>query len=89
MPTSSMIVYTCLAQDGDSIRRIYEKKCNQLRNQDVRGDEGLTVDKSRAAVKDLYSRILVAIRSAETISKQIEKLIDEELEPQIGELLRG
>ncbi|KAK6159601.1 hypothetical protein DH2020_006915 [Rehmannia glutinosa] len=76
-------------KDGDSIRRIYEKKCNQLRNQDVRGDEGLTVDKSRAAVKDLYSRILVAIRSAETISNKIEKLRDEELEPQIRELLQG
>ncbi|KAH6832983.1 hypothetical protein C2S53_005761 [Perilla frutescens var. hirtella] len=76
-------------KDGDSIRRLYERKCNQLQNQDARGDEGLTVDKSRAAVKDLYSRILVAIRSAETISKQIEKLMDEELEPQIRELLRG
>ncbi|KAI3446281.1 hypothetical protein Pfo_002946 [Paulownia fortunei] len=74
---------------GDSIRRIYERKCNQLRNQDARGDEGLTVDKSRAAVKDLYSRILVAIRSAETISNKIEKLRDEELEPQIRELLQG
>ncbi|XP_057769217.1 protein ALTERED PHOSPHATE STARVATION RESPONSE 1-like [Salvia miltiorrhiza] len=76
-------------KNGDSIRKIYERKCNQLQNQDVRGDEGLTVDKSRAAVKDLYSRILVAIRSAETISKQIEKLIEEELEPQIRELLQG
>ncbi|GER50230.1 hypothetical protein STAS_27526, partial [Striga asiatica] len=44
--------------EGDEIRRIYERKCNHLRNQDVRGDEELTVDKSRAAVKDLYSRIL-------------------------------
>ncbi|XP_047947213.1 protein ALTERED PHOSPHATE STARVATION RESPONSE 1-like [Salvia hispanica] len=76
-------------KNGDSIRKLYEKKCNQLQNQDVRGDEGFTVYKSRAAVKDLYSRILVAIRSAETISKQIEKLIEEELEPQIRELLQG
>ncbi|XP_011088630.1 uncharacterized protein LOC105169807 [Sesamum indicum] len=76
-------------KDGDSIRRIYERKCNHLRNQDVRGDEGLSVDKTRAAVKDLYSRILVAIRSAETISNQIDKLRDEELEPQIRELLQG
>ncbi|KAL0334559.1 UNVERIFIED_CONTAM: protein ALTERED PHOSPHATE STARVATION RESPONSE 1 [Sesamum radiatum] len=76
-------------KDGDSIRRIYERKCNHLRNQDVRGDEGLTVDKTRAAVKDLYSRILVAIRSAETISNQIDKLRDEELEPQMRELLQG
>ncbi|XP_073125526.1 protein ALTERED PHOSPHATE STARVATION RESPONSE 1-like [Henckelia pumila] len=76
-------------KDGDSIRRIYERKCNHLRNQDVRGDEGIAVDKTRAAVKDLYSRILVAIRSAETISNQIDKLRDEELEPQIRELLQG
>lgn len=47
------------------------------------------MDKTRAAVKDLYSRILVAIKSAETISKQIEKLRDEELQPQIVELLQG
>ncbi|KAI3447920.1 hypothetical protein Pfo_004585 [Paulownia fortunei] len=76
-------------KDGDSIRRVYGRKCSQLRNQDARGEEGLTVDKTRAAVKDLYSRILVSIRSAETISNKIEKLRDEELEPQITELLQG
>lgn len=76
-------------KDGDSIRRIYEKKCNQLRNQDVRGEDGVFVDKTRSAVKDLYSRILVAIRSAESISIQIEKLRDGELQPQIVELLQG
>ena len=47
------------------------------------------MDKTRAAMKDLYSRILVAIRSAESISKRIEKLRDEELQPQILELLQG
>ncbi|PIN09453.1 hypothetical protein CDL12_17967 [Handroanthus impetiginosus] len=76
-------------KDGDSIRRIYGRKCSQLRNQDAKGEEGITVDKTRAAVKDLYSRILVSIRSAETISNRIEKLRDEELEPQIRELLQG
>lgn len=74
---------------GDNTRKLYERKCNQLRDQDARGDEGTTVDKTRAAVKDLYSRILVAIRSAETISQRIEKLRDEELQPQIMELLQG
>ncbi|EEF41126.1 protein ALTERED PHOSPHATE STARVATION RESPONSE 1 [Ricinus communis] len=73
---------------GDSTRKIYERKCARLRNQDVRGDE-LAMDKTRAAVKDLYARILVAIRSAESISKRIEKLRDEELQPQIVELLKG
>ncbi|KAG6711988.1 hypothetical protein I3842_05G083000 [Carya illinoinensis] len=74
---------------GDSTRKIYEKKCLRLRNQDVRGDGEQTLDKTRAAVKDLYARILVAIRSAESISKRIQKLRDEELQPQIVELLKG
>ncbi|CBI37845.3 unnamed protein product, partial [Vitis vinifera] len=74
---------------GDSTRKIYERKCSQLRNKDVRGDDELSVDKTRAAVKDLYARILVAIRSAESISKRIQKLRDEELQPQIMELLKG
>ncbi|WCJ39917.1 hypothetical protein M5689_020865 [Euphorbia peplus] len=73
---------------GDSVRKIYEKKCSRLQNYDVGGDE-LNMDKTRAAVKDLYARILVAIRSAESISKRIEKLRDEELQPQIVELLKG
>jgi len=61
----------------------------RLRNQGVRGDDGPVMDKTRATVKDLYARILVAIRSAESISKKIEKLRDDELQPQILELLKG
>nr|XP_004231454.2 nitrate regulatory gene2 protein-like [Solanum lycopersicum] len=74
---------------GDSTWKLYEKKCNQLKNHDARGDEGRTADKTRAAVKELYSRILVTIRSAETISKRIDELRDDELQPQIIELLQG
>ncbi|XP_074275698.1 protein ALTERED PHOSPHATE STARVATION RESPONSE 1-like [Silene latifolia] len=74
---------------GDNIRKLYERKCAQLRNKDVKGEDTLSVDKTRAAVKDLYSRILVAIRRAESISVQIQKLADEELQPQIIELLHG
>lgn len=55
----------------------------------MKGDDELSVDKTRASVKDLYARILVAIRSAESISMRIEKLRDEELQPQILELLKG
>ncbi|KAL0454059.1 UNVERIFIED_CONTAM: protein ALTERED PHOSPHATE STARVATION RESPONSE 1 [Sesamum latifolium] len=76
-------------KEGDSIRRAYGRKWSQLINQDAGGDEGLALDKTRAAVKDLYSRIIVSIRSAETISTKVEKLRDEELEPQIKELLQG
>lgn len=76
-------------QAGDSTRKLYEKKCSRLRSQDIRGDDANAMDKTRAAVKDLYARILIAIRSAESISKRIQKLRDEELQPQIVELLKG
>lgn len=74
---------------GDQTRKLYERKCSQLRNRDVRGDGPRSVEKTRAEVKDLYTRILVAIRSAESISDKIEKLRDEELQPQLVELLHG
>lgn len=60
-----------------------------MRNQDIRGDDEVVMGKTRAAVKDLYAQILVAIRSAESISRRIEKLRDDELQPQIVELLKG
>ncbi|KAJ0967031.1 hypothetical protein J5N97_023948 [Dioscorea zingiberensis] len=74
---------------GESTRQVYEQKCAQLRNQDARGADPRVVDKTRAAVKDLYTRIWVALRSADTISKRIQKLRDEELHPQLIELMQG
>lgn len=47
------------------------------------------MDKTSAEVNDLYTRILVGLQSAESISKRIEKLRDEELLPQLVELLQG
>ncbi|XP_058772094.1 protein ALTERED PHOSPHATE STARVATION RESPONSE 1-like [Vicia villosa] len=74
---------------GDSTRKNYEKKCAQLRNKNVRGDDELSMDKTRSDLKDLYAGILVAIRRAESISKRIQKMRDEELQPQVVELLKG
>ncbi|KAF8405454.1 hypothetical protein HHK36_010360 [Tetracentron sinense] len=74
---------------GDCTRKIYERKCSQLRNKDAKGDDLGSMDKTRVAVKDLYTSILVAIRRAETISEKIQKLRDEELQPQLVELLQG
>lgn len=48
-----------------------------------------TIDKTRTVVKDLHSRINVAIHSVDSISKRIEKMRDEELYPQLLELTQG
>ncbi|XP_071724754.1 uncharacterized protein [Rutidosis leptorrhynchoides] len=74
---------------GEKLRIAYEKKCNHLRNQDVKGEDPLTVDKTRAAIRDLHTQIKVSIHSVEAISKRIETLRDEELQPQLYELLEG
>nr|DAD46712.1 TPA_asm: hypothetical protein HUJ06_016649 [Nelumbo nucifera] len=73
----------------EEVKKLYQQKCAQLRRQDARGDDLHSVDKTRATVKDLYTRILVAIKSAESVSNRIQKLRDEELQPQLVELLQG
>ncbi|KAG8373949.1 hypothetical protein BUALT_Bualt11G0078300 [Buddleja alternifolia] len=74
---------------GERVRLAYEKKCAQLRNQDVKGDDPSFVDKTRTTIRDLHTQIKVSIHSVEAVSKRIETLRDEELEPQLLELVQG
>lgn len=76
-------------KSGEKIRIAYERKCNRLRNQDVRGDDPSSVDKTRAGIRDLHTQIKVSIHSVEAVSKRIEALRDEELQPQLLELVQG
>ncbi|GMH06582.1 hypothetical protein Nepgr_008422 [Nepenthes gracilis] len=71
---------------GDINRKSYQQKCSQL------GKQGIHTpgySKARDELTSLHNRILVSKRSAESISRQIEKLRDEELQPQLAELLHG
>lgn len=47
------------------------------------------MEKTRAAIRDLHTQIKVSIQSVEAISKRIETLRDEELHPQLLELIQG
>lgn len=64
-------------------------KCKLLRQQESNGENVLRIDKTRAVVKDLHSRIRVAIHRIDSISKKIEGLRDRELQPQLEELIEG
>lgn len=55
----------------------------------MKGDDPFVVDKTRAAVRDLHTQIKVSIHTVESVSKRIETLRDEELEPQLVELIQG
>ncbi|GLT43973.1 hypothetical protein SLA2020_178940 [Shorea laevis] len=74
---------------SESIRKEYEWKCDQLRHQFAKDHAAPAIDKTRAVVKDLHSRIRVALHSVDSISKRIEKMRDEELQPQLSELIQG
>ncbi|PWA82524.1 hypothetical protein CTI12_AA179320 [Artemisia annua] len=74
---------------SESIRKEYDKKCDQLRHQFAKDLKTHKIDKTRSLVKDLHSRIIVALHSVDSISKRIEKMRDEELQPQLLELIQG
>ncbi|KAJ0977553.1 hypothetical protein J5N97_013027 [Dioscorea zingiberensis] len=71
------------------IRKNYEMKCRLLRSQESKAESPYKIDKTRAMVKDLHSRILVALHRIDSISKKIEELRDKELQPQLEELIGG
>ncbi|CAM0912655.1 unnamed protein product [Alopecurus aequalis] len=74
---------------SENVRKTYDEKCNLLRHQFARGLNAEVIDKTRAVVKDLHSRVSVAIQAVDAISKRIEKIRDGELEPQLVELIQG
>ncbi|KAL2493558.1 hypothetical protein Fot_37315 [Forsythia ovata] len=74
---------------SESIRKEYDHKCDQLRHQFAKDLSPQAIDKTRAVVKDLHSRIRVALHAVDSISKRIEKMRDDELLPQIMELIQG
>ncbi|KAF7815475.1 Nitrate regulatory gene2 protein [Senna tora] len=71
------------------VRKEYDMKCKILRQLESKGEKTSTIDKTRATVKDLHSRIRVAIHRIDSISKRIEELRDKELQPQLEELIEG
>ncbi|KAF7828997.1 nitrate regulatory gene2 protein-like [Senna tora] len=74
---------------GEEIRKVFERKCSRFKNKKAIEDSLQLRDKSSVEAVELYTRILVSVRTAESISKRIQKLKDEELLPQLVELLNG
>eukprot|EP00262_Sarcandra_glabra_P022284 TRINITY_DN9834_c0_g1_i1.p1 TRINITY_DN9834_c0_g1~~TRINITY_DN9834_c0_g1_i1.p1 ORF type:complete len:755 (+),score=139.89 TRINITY_DN9834_c0_g1_i1:225-2489(+) len=71
------------------IRKEYDMQCKILRQKDSRAEKANRIDRTRSIVKDLHSRIRVAIHRIDSISKKIEDLRDQELQPQLEELMEG
>ncbi|KAL8251435.1 hypothetical protein R6Q59_035128 [Mikania micrantha] len=71
-------------KSGNEMKKMYGQKSLQLRAENASNKQRI-----EDQVNDLYSRILVNLKICDSISKRIEKVRDDELQPQIIELLRG
>lgn len=71
------------------MRLIYEKKCKKLKTLDDRGAESTKIEATQAAARKLHTKIDVCIRTVHVISSRIHRLRDEELQPQLMELIHG
>ncbi|CAL0307004.1 unnamed protein product [Lupinus luteus] len=76
-------------KSGERVRIAYVKKCQQFKNHNVKGGDPSSVDKTKAAIRDLHTQITVSIHSIEAISKRIETLRDEEMHLQLLDLVQG
>lgn len=56
---------------------------------DAQGAEASKIDATRASIRKLLTKINVCIKAVEAISTRIHKLRDEELLPQLTELVHG
>jgi len=74
-------------KETETLRNEFEKKCAVYRNQDARGEDPLAIDRTRAKIKMLQTRLGVAIEAVESAAAAVQKLRDDELYPQLLELL--
>ncbi|GMH21606.1 hypothetical protein Nepgr_023448 [Nepenthes gracilis] len=73
----------------ERLRLIYEKKCKKLKILDGQGAETSKIEAIQNSIRKLLTRINVSIRAIDVISSRIHKLRDEELQPQVKELIYG
>ncbi|XP_043808822.1 nitrate regulatory gene2 protein-like [Manihot esculenta] len=76
-------------KDEERLRVDYEKLYKRLKSLDEHGAEPSKIDAAQASIRKLQTKINVTIRTIDSISSKIHRLRDEELQPQITELIHG
>ncbi|CAK9223064.1 unnamed protein product [Sphagnum jensenii] len=74
-------------KEAEVLRIEFEKKCAVYRNQDARGEDQQVIDRTRANIKMLQTRMAVAVEAVESAAAAVQRLRDDELYPQLLELL--
>ncbi|PAN26429.1 hypothetical protein PAHAL_5G011700 [Panicum hallii] len=75
-------------KDEEKLRMQYEKNYRRLKSLDERGAESSTIDSTRLTVRLLRSKISINVRTANAFSSKIQKIRDEELYPQLVDLIQ-
>ncbi|KAL5704399.1 hypothetical protein ACHQM5_022836 [Ranunculus cassubicifolius] len=73
----------------ERLRVIYEKKFKKLNSLGTTGADPDKIEATHVATRKLLTKIDVALRTVDAIAKEIHKLREEELQPQITELING
>ncbi|XP_022750168.1 nitrate regulatory gene2 protein-like isoform X2 [Durio zibethinus] len=71
----------------EKLRIIHAKKCRQMKSLDQKGADARRVDSKRTLIRALSTKMRVAIEVIDKIAITINRLMDEELWPQISELI--
>ena len=67
----------------------FDRKRNQLYNLEAKGGDRGVIDKTRSTLTKLENRLEVALKAIELASLRIQRLTNEELYPQLAELVGG
>ncbi|KAL8485640.1 hypothetical protein ACS0TY_027795 [Phlomoides rotata] len=76
-------------KDEERLRVAYEKQFKRLKVLDEKGAESTKIDIARSSIRRLLTKLDVSIKAIDAISSRIHKLRDEELQPQVAELIHG
>ncbi|KAL7615434.1 protein ALTERED PHOSPHATE STARVATION RESPONSE 1 [Lactuca sativa] len=73
----------------ESLKMEHSKRAEQLRKMEIKRADYMKTEKAKKEVEKLESRMMVSSQSIESTSDEIVKLREEELYPQLVELVKG
>ncbi|CAH9076315.1 unnamed protein product [Cuscuta europaea] len=73
----------------EQLRLVYERQCRKLKVLDERGKESSKIDAVQASIRKSLTKLNVSLKAIDFISSRIHNLRDEELRPQVTELVAG
>ncbi|WOL01530.1 hypothetical protein Cni_G10247 [Canna indica] len=76
-------------KDEEKLRVRYEKEYRRFRTLTNRGEDNSKIDSSWASIRKLRTKISITIKSVNAISSRMHRIRDEELQPQLVELIQG